>query len=183
MTNDKLTNTVLYLLRRAPHAGLTKLLKLIYFTDYHHYQRHLAPVTGVTYVALERGPAMDRYEEKLAAIESTKAIEHIDVAVFGCEKLKREYTAKIRPNTDAFSEAELETLAYVVQRYGGMSGRKLSRMTHEEYLPWSLVWDATWQGREIPLSLFRWSDNMPSEETVAKAKSRLANIDLSEMVD
>ena len=38
---------------------------------------------------------------------------------------------------DAFSEAELATLDHVLLKYGGDSGLALSKMTHEEALPWS----------------------------------------------
>jgi len=152
--NDRLANTVLYMLRACPDAGLTKLLKLLYFADYEHYREHLTTITGATYVALARGPVLDNYEEHFGSLES------------------RGIMASREPNMEAFSDAELETLSAVVLKYGGLTGRALSNMTHEEALPWSYAWDPEAPGNVIPPSLFRWLENMPNEQDVATARAR-----------
>lgn len=174
MKNDRLANAVVYLLRGCPDAGLTKLLKLIYFADYHHYRDHLSTITGSDYVALERGPVMDNYKEKLESLEARGILSTREVKVFGHELPKKEYLPLMEPNTDLFSESELATLEEVVRKYGSLTGVALSNLTHEEALPWSFTWDADNPGRPIPLALFRWTDNLADEEDIREAQHRLA---------
>jgi uncharacterized phage-associated protein len=171
--NERLANAVLYLLRGCPDAGLTKLLKLLYFTDFNHYKDHLASVTGAQYVALERGPVVDGYEEEFDALERQGVLASREKPVFGHTKPKKEYLPLVEPDMDAFSEAELATLDHVLLKYGGDSGLALSKMTHEEALPWSFVWDPEAPGCRIPYAMFRWLDNMADERDVAMAKERL----------
>jgi len=172
--NDRLANSVLYLLRGCPDAGLTKLLKLLYHADYLHYREHLSTITGATYVALERGPVVDGYKEEFEALEGRGILSTREKRVLGHDKLKKEYLPLVEPNLTAFDEDELATLDEVLLRYGNMSGLALSRMTHEEALPWSFVWDEKQPGGAIPPALFRWLDNMADERDLEISKSRVA---------
>ena len=171
--SDRLANAVLYLLHGCPDAGLTKLLKLLYFTDYHHYRDNLASVTGVKYVARARGPVVDRYEEEFDALERRGVLASREKMVLGHDKPKKEYLRLVDPDMDAFSEAELATLDHVLMKYGQDTGVALSKMTHEEALPWSFVWDPEAPGGLIPYAMFRWLDNMADERDVATATERL----------
>lgn len=170
--NDRLANATLYLLRACPDAGLTKLLKLLYHADYLHYRDHLKTITGATYVALERGPAIDGYEQEFQTLEGRGILSTREKSVFGKDKLKKEFLPLMEPDMDAFDEAELGTLRDVVLRYGDMSGVALSKMSHEEALPWSLVWDENNPGAPIPYALWRWLDNMADERDVKLAQQR-----------
>jgi uncharacterized phage-associated protein len=174
MKNDRLANTVLYLLAGCPDAGLTKLLKLLYFADYTHYREHLTTITGATYVALERGPVLDGYEEELDSLERRGFLAIRDVPVFGHEKPKKEYMRLGAPDPDAFNESEIATLDEVLLKYGRQSGVALSKLTHEESAPWEHVWDPSAPGAVIPYALWRWLDNMASERDVKTAQARRA---------
>jgi uncharacterized phage-associated protein len=172
MKNDRLANVVLYLLRGAPKPGLVKLLKLIYFADFLHYRTHLVSLTGAKYVALTRGPVLDRYEDEFASLEQRGFICVKDVPVVGHEKPKQEYMPIGEPNESAFSAPERATLDEVLLRYGNKSGYELSEMTHEELAPWKLVYDQKVQGKPIPYTLFRWLENYADDRDVAMAKER-----------
>lgn len=177
MKNDRLANTVLYLLRGCRDAGLTKLLKLIYHADYHHYRDHLTTITGASYVALERGPVVDGYKDELELLERRGFVTVRNVPIFGHDKAKKEYLPLGEPDPQAFSQAERETLDDVLLRYGTKTGVELSALTHEELRPWELVWDPASPGRPIPYALWRWLDNFvtPREVDVARERSgRLA---------
>lgn len=175
---DRLANTVLYLLRERPGAGLTKLLKLIFHVDYHHYRDHLKTVTGVEYVALERGPVMNDYKELLSSLERRGVVSTREVPVLG-QNPKSEYLALMEPNMDSFSDDELQTMREVVLKYGDLSGAALSRLTHEEALPWTLVWDGQ-PGKTIPVEMFRWTDNMASERNVEESRRRALRPEIAE---
>lgn len=173
MKTDPLANTVLFVLHGlGEHPGLTKLLKLLYFADYYHYREHLSTITGAEYVALERGPVIDGYAQAFDALERRGIVSTREVAVLGHDKPKQEYLALMEPDMDAFSDIELATLKHVLLKHGDMTGVTLSRMTHEEALPWSMVWDTNCPGRRIPFVLFRCLENRASDKDVEVARER-----------
>lgn len=173
MKNDRLANAVLYLLRGSPNPGLTKLLKLLYFSDFFHYRDHLSTITGASYVALERGPVIDGYKDVFDELERRGFISKREVPVVGHpDKPKQEYLALGEPDPKAFSAEERATLDDVLLRYGQKTGVELSEMSHEELAPWKLVWNPHSPGSPIPLSLFRWLDNYADERDVEMARDR-----------
>src|SRR5260370_443646 len=105
---DKLANTVLYLLQRCAPArpSLTSLLKMLYYADYEHYRKHLSPITGAQYVALERGPVLNHYKYVFEQLESQGVVEKFEAAVQGHpDKPKIEYVPKAEPDESLFLES------------------------------------------------------------------------------
>jgi hypothetical protein len=55
--NDKLTHTILYMLRNIGRPlSSREVMTLVYLADREHYRRHLSTITGVQYVAGVDGP-------------------------------------------------------------------------------------------------------------------------------
>ena len=171
MTDPRFANTVLYLLTRSAPArpGVTSLLKMLYFADYEHYRRFLAPISGAQYVALERGPVVDGYAELFEQLADEGVLSLHEATVLGRQEKKHEYRPEQEPDVSAFSASELEVLEGVARRYGSETGVDLSEKTHLEG-PWQYVWDSYDRGRPIPYALFRWVDNLPEEEDLLEAK-------------
>src|SRR5690242_17166816 len=120
VTDRKLANTVLYLLRGCPsRPGVTHLLKMLFFADYEHYRKHLTSITGADYVALERGPAINNYRDVFASFESDGLLKREYVPVQGQPKPnKEEYVASQEPDESLFSESEREILDAVIAQCG-----------------------------------------------------------------
>ncbi len=182
-SSDKLASVVLYLLRGChTRPGLTSLLKMLYFADYWHYQRHLSPITGARYVAEERGPVIDEYWEVFKSLEADGLLEMRDIPMAGHPgHPKQEFFPVADPDEDLFSETELEALNDVVRECGGMTGRALSGRTHREG-PWSFIWDAKKPGRSIPYIAFRWLANLPDESDIQEAAELIAQDDVAEQI-
>jgi hypothetical protein len=55
---DKMQQVILFFLERINnvHLGRTKLMKLLYYVDFDHYERHGRTVTGAAYRKLPHGP-------------------------------------------------------------------------------------------------------------------------------
>jgi uncharacterized phage-associated protein len=181
MKNDRLGNTVLYLLRGCKEPpGLTKLLKLLYFADYHHYRNHLKTITGASYVALARGPVVDGYKEEFDALERRGFMAVRPVPVMGHpDNPKQEFLRIGEPAPDAFAPEERATLDDVLLKYGDGTGLELSDLTHLELTPWKLVWNEHSPGAPIPLALFRWLDNYANERDVERARQRSQRPDVA----
>lgn len=173
-TYRKTANTVLYLLEHCREArpGVTHLLKMLWFTDYWHYQQHLRFVTGGDYVAAERGPVFAGYEPLLDRMEKEGAVAKHEVTVFGASP-KVEYEPLMDADESVFSESEARILARVVSECGTETGASLSLKTHSEG-PWPLIWDAESPSKRIPRIALRWIENLPVENDAVKAKAKAA---------
>lgn len=171
---NKFDNTVLYLLQRCSPSrpGVTALLKMIYFADYEHYRRNLAPITGAQYVALERGPVVDGYAEQFERMTAEGTVKLMEVTVLGVTDKKQEYRPLVEPDVGVFSPTEIAILDSVAIQHGSETGAALSEKTHLEG-PWSIVWHPYDRGRPIPYAMFRWFDNLPDELDIKKAKAEI----------
>jgi uncharacterized phage-associated protein len=97
---------------RLPGVGVKKLHKLLYYCQGHHLATFGQPLFDETVSAWDMGPVVGSlwYEEKLAGLR------HETVS-------------------PGLGEAELNTLGYVLSRYGRLSGRDLEVLSHAED-PW-----------------------------------------------
>jgi len=176
---EKLTNTVLYLLRGCAPArpSTTSLLKLVWYADYEHYRKHLAPITGANYVALERGPVLDQYKQILDMLEQENVVKRIKEPVQGHpDQPKIEFVPQAAPDETVFLESEIEVLDEVIRTCGGKSGNELSERTHREG-PWSFAWNPERPGQPIPYVAFRWVENLPDEREAALARESVAGME------
>ncbi len=176
MDRAKFENTVLYLLRRCfpVQPGLTSLLKMLYFADYEHYRQFLSPITGVEYVALERGPVVDGYKELFEQMTTKGIVSLFEATILGRSEKRLEYRPEIEPDVTVFSSTELGVLDSVAHQYRTETGTALSEKTHLEG-PWNFVWDPHDPGRPIPYPLFRWLDNLPDEADLLEAKELITS--------
>jgi uncharacterized phage-associated protein len=136
-----------------------QLLKMIFFADYEHYRRYLAPLTGADYVALPYGPVVDDYESVFDSLVADGTLSVRTVAIAGYANPKTEYLPRRSADRDVFSPPEIATLEMVVREHGRSSGTSLSRKSHLQG-PWQIAWDEEHPGRPIPYGLFRWYDSM-----------------------
>lgn len=99
--------------RRLPSVGTKKLHKLLYYCQGHHLAVFGEPLFTEPVAAWDMGPVVERLwrDER-----------------YGLE----------RPPTSELDEASLNTLGYVLSRYGALTGRDLEVMTHGEP-PWLLA--------------------------------------------
>lgn len=112
---------------RLPGLPTKKLHKLLYYCQGHHLAAFDEPLFAETLSAWDMGPVVGAL---------WRAEKHGDVAV----------------GPASLNEAQLNTVGYVLSRYGALSGRDLENLTHSE-LPWQLA-DSRRQPREsVPIKL------------------------------
>jgi uncharacterized phage-associated protein len=98
---------------RVPGLPTKKLHKLLYYCQGHHLAAFGAPLFNETISAWDMGPVVGRLwkaEREGHLLESSSSSARLD-------------------------EAALNTIGYVVSRYGSLTGRDLENLTHAE-LPW-----------------------------------------------
>jgi uncharacterized phage-associated protein len=102
---------------RLPEVGRVKLHKLLYYCQSHHLATFNRPLFTELIFAWDMGPVVSALwrEEK-----------------HGAPAAERE------PGGAALGEAELNTVGYVLSRYGGLSGKDLENLSHSE-VPWQIA--------------------------------------------
>jgi uncharacterized phage-associated protein len=98
--------------RRMPGIGIKKLHKLLYYCQGHHLAATGAPLFSESISAWDMGPVV-------GALWKQERDGGADAAV-----------------VDLADEAALNTVGYVLSRYGQLSGLDLERLTHSEQ-PWT----------------------------------------------
>jgi uncharacterized phage-associated protein len=96
--------------RRMPGVGTVKLHKLLYYVQGHHLAHSGEPIFRETISAYDMGPVVG--------------------ALWGAERAGEQ-----APPRRDLDEAALNTIGYVVSRYGALTGNDLINLTHAE-TPW-----------------------------------------------
>ncbi|MGH3648239.1 MAG: Panacea domain-containing protein [Micromonosporaceae bacterium] len=98
---------------RLPGVGTKKLHQLLYYCQGHHLATFNKPLFAETISAWDMGPVVG--------------------TLWRQEKSGEEAAA-----TAQLTEAQLNTVGYVLSRYGALTGNDLEHLTHSE-LPWQLA--------------------------------------------
>lgn len=103
---------------RVPGIGAKKLHKLLYYAQGHHLATFGVPLFADTVSAWDMGPVVGR-------LWKAERDQGVPQSVVGAA---REVESRL-------TEAQLNTIGYVVSRYGALTGRDLEVLTHGEG-PW-----------------------------------------------
>ena len=111
---EKLQQVILYFLEHINnvHLGRTKLMKLLYFVDFDHYEAYGKSITGATYRKLPHGPYPDKGEKLIKRMEKAGVVREIKVDRKGHPQ-HRLITLGGKFDPGKFSGAELQTLERV----------------------------------------------------------------------
>src|SRR2546426_12712220 len=80
-SGDKMRQVILYFLEHINnvHLGRTKLMKLLYFVDFDHYEKHGQSVTGAIYRKLPHGPYPNDAEKLIKRMKEGGLVREIKV--------------------------------------------------------------------------------------------------------
>ncbi|MBX6388329.1 MAG: DUF4065 domain-containing protein [Frankia sp.] len=119
---------VAFVLRdRLPGVGTKKLHKLLYYCQGHHLAAFGVPLFREPLAAWDMGPVVS--------------------SLWGEEK----HGPPVPPRPEELGEAELNTVGYVLSRYGALTGRDLEILSHGE-LPWIAANQGRLPGSSAPIS-------------------------------
>ena len=138
---EKLVNAIVFFASNTRHCGKTKLFKLLYLLDFHHFRATGRSVTGLEYRAWKHGPVpfelvqeWDAFEPDLAA-----AIDVVPEPVYDHDRLRIEPKAEF--DDRHFTKRELQLMQELAERHHDEMTRPLVGLTHEERGPWDKIWD------------------------------------------
>ena len=142
--------TMLYFLQQVNNRflGRTKLMKLLYYTDYEWLEKTGASITGDAYVAKPFGPMPKHALATLQRLEKRGAIrvENTKIADYDQER----YLPLEDPDAALFTREELEHLQTIARRFEHWTAKQMTNLSHEDW-----PWKSTRLGEEINFLRFR----------------------------
>lgn len=158
---EKYIEAILYFITECGnrHLGKTKLMKLLYYLDFDHFEQHGKPVTGDAYHKFQYGPLPSEASRMIRIMEAEGLVEQRPSRVIN-------YTqSRLIPlreaNLNVFSEIEITTLKAVCEEWRDVSRQDIVEATHSEE-PWIAVDD----GDEIPYVYAYYRDKFPESEPI-----------------
>jgi len=140
-SSEKLQQVILFFLERINNVqlGRTKLMKLLYFVDFDHYEAHSRSITGAAYRKLPHGPYPKDAEKLISKMEELGLVRQVKVNHSGYTQ-HRLITLNAKFDPSKFSGEELQTLERVATRWADASASQIEAATHNE-APWSATKD------------------------------------------
>jgi uncharacterized phage-associated protein len=174
-SEEKLQQVIVYFLEHINnvHLGRTKLMKLLYFVDFDHYEAHGQSVTGATYRKLPHGPYPDRVEKLIKQMEKRGLLREVKVDHKGLTQ-HRLLTLSAKFDPAKFSGAELQTLERVAADWADATAAQIEAATHRE-APWA----GTQDGKTIDYEMAEYRRAIGSElldEPLARSRKFTAYV-------
>jgi len=169
-SEEKLRHVILYFLERINnvHLGRTKLMKLLYFVDFDHYEKYGRSVTGAVYRRLPHGPYPKDAEKLIKKMETAGLVREFKVD----HKRRTQHrliTLEGQFDPSKFTGDELQTLEKVSADWADASANQIEAATHSE-APWA----ATQDGKVIDYELAEYRRPIgaePLDEDLASCKA------------
>jgi uncharacterized phage-associated protein len=136
LNEEKYRNAILYFAKHIGPAtlGKVKLMKLLYYLDFDHFEKYGVLVMGDTYIALPMGPKPQTAERILAQMEHDGLLE-IRLVDLGLEHPKTEYVPLASYDIHVFTPDEAEILMSVAEKWQQHSQQEMIHATHGDP-PW-----------------------------------------------
>lgn len=145
LDRDKLDELILYVAERAltdENFGKTKLNKILWMSEFHHYSRHGAAIVGGAYVRQTHGPVLADLDRHLRRLEDAGRL-----AVRVRDRYGRHQHRPIaleRPDLGKFRGTEIAAVEDVIHETRGMTATQISALSHEH-----IGWQSAEHGERI----------------------------------
>lgn len=128
----RLGNAVMYIATHAKYPYKTEVLKLLFLMEERMVQKYHVPMLGIPFYAWRMGPvSVDVFEE---LSDGPVLLSDFVTLQFNGQGIR--VTPSRDFDEDEFSDAELEVMAEVMNKYGDMNSDTLIEMTHREGSLW-----------------------------------------------
>ncbi len=132
LKKDKLKSLIFAILTKMKEpVSKVKLAKLVLLTEIDYFRKYGRSITNLYFVRLDYGPVIAFFDQILSEGEGKeweKKEEPILIKELKEERITKNYIAKEKPVS--LEEDANEVITKVVNKYGKLSGTKLSLLTH-----------------------------------------------------
>jgi len=145
----KFKNVLLYILERCagkPNVGETVLNKLLYFSDFNHFEVYEEHLTGAKYRKLPFGPVPQNLESILTQMIELKQIQRVKTEFHGYPQTR--FLPLVKSDLTQMKASEKQILDQVIDQMSDWSASTISNYSHLD-----LPWLASKEGEEINYEL------------------------------
>lgn len=146
---EKFQHVLLYILERCagkPNVGETVLNKLLYFSDFNHYELYETQMTGATYRKLAFGPVPQRMDSILLHMVENQVVQRIRTEYHGFPQTR--YLPLQKADLQLLKASEKEVIDRVIEQMSDWSAVTISEWSHKD-----IPWLATMEGSDIDYEL------------------------------
>lgn len=130
---DKFINALLFFGKNTnpEFFGVTKLLKLLFVSDFLHFKKYARPILGDFYVRIQQGPIPSiSYNLFNCAPPELEGVMKVVMEKRGDFDFKR-IEALTESNLEVFSDSDIEVMKEVANRYFNTPATKMVKKIHE----------------------------------------------------
>lgn len=128
---EKLAGMMIFFAAARSKISKIALMKLLWYADFMHFKKHAVSISGARYASLPYGPALDDWMLCLQAATDTGAVT-IESLILSNGNEADLVCVETEPDEHIFSEEELATMREVAKRFGKLSAKKLTDLSHRE---------------------------------------------------
>ena len=146
---NKFRNVLLYILERCagkPNVGETVLYKLLYFSDFNHYELHEEHLTGASYRKLPYGPVPQKLDFILRQMMDDGHLQRVKTVYHGYPQTR--YLPLVKADLTELKASEKEVIDRVIEQMSDWSAAAISNYSHMD-----MPWLASKEGEEINYEL------------------------------
>ena len=109
----------------------TKLMKLLFYSDFFHYKKYQKSITGLKYAHLTYGPVPNDYNIVLGVVlRKDKSLDFVPSEVVGYDG--EIVVAKIPPSVEDLTRDEMDTLSHISKIFDRYTSKQISEVSHNE---------------------------------------------------
>lgn len=132
---ERVMAMVRWLVKRQDGITPTKLNKLMFYSDFHHYRKTGRSISGLQYRAIQYGPVPEHYDtiyDNVMGLEKRIEIHHErECSELHVVQYENEDENEVE-NENCLSENEIKTLTEVMKRYSKLTTTEIIALSHEE---------------------------------------------------
>jgi transcriptional regulator with XRE-family HTH domain len=126
---EKIANIVIYFLIN-PYTYITRLNKLLFYSDFLNYSNTGYSITGLNYAAIDMGPVPNYYSLLYSILDAENYIKYENSLKEDCEQSK--YVPIKKFNKEIFTKQELEAIETVYKKFKYKKTTEIIDISHEE---------------------------------------------------
>jgi len=151
---NKFKNVLLYILERCagkPNVGETVLYKLLYFSDFNHYELYEEHLTGATYRKLPYGPVPLKLDAIIDEMLHANLLKKVKTDYHGYVQTR--YLPLGKADLTQLRASEKEVIDRVIEQMSDWSASAISEYSHKD-----MPWIASTDGKTIDYELVFYRD-------------------------
>lgn len=128
---DKVRQMIIYIAERTGGVFKTKLLKLLFYSDFYFFKKYSISISGSVYVHLPLGPVPNNYDWIITAVKDEGGIDEQEVVLDNnCYGL--EFKALVLSDKTVLNKDEIKVLDFVCDYFKDFTCRQIKDHSHQE---------------------------------------------------